>query len=207
MKRSFLLGIGGGTAGGKSTFARLLREHGSSKKVSVVLLDSYYYCRAHLDPTERAQANYDHPDAFEFSLVVDHLNRLREGNTITPPIYDYATHSRTSEVQVIDPTPLVIVEGILTLHDPKLRELFDLKVFVDAPERVRFERRAARDQAQRGRTLESVERQWRETVAPMHQQFCAPTKVLADVAISGEVITPEIVARFWQEQIEPRLTA
>lgn len=185
----FFVGVGGGTASGKTTFVERLRTEAPANKIQIVPLDAYYRLQDGKTLEERALTNYDHPDALEADLLFRHLADLRNGSSFEMPVYDYALHNRTSRTTKVSVAPVVVVEGILTLHYPFLRELFDLKIFVDCSEELRYERRLARDVSERGRTPESVAKQWRDTVKPMHDQYCQTTREVADRIISG--IEPE----------------
>lgn len=179
------VGIAGGTASGKTTLAAALLDACSPENATILPLDNYYIKRDHQPLEERSRANYDHPDALEFDLLVEHINALRSGHEILMPQYDFAQHTRSREVQRIEPRPVLIVEGILTLAMPKLRETFDHKVFVDSPDDLRLQRRLDRDVRERGRTAESVHAQWRETVQPMFEQYCYPSREQADLIVNG----------------------
>jgi uridine kinase len=148
---------------------------------------------SHLPPAERAVANFDHPDALDWSLLKNHIHALRAGQPIQVPIYDFSTHSRTGAHVELNPGPYVIVEGILALHDAMVRELLDLSVFVETPDGECFSRRIRRDQHERGRTRESVEYQYEATVRPMAEQYVLPTKRWADVVVSGLMPITEAV--------------
>ena len=180
----FMIGIAGGTGAGKSTFARRLKDALGSAAV-LIAHDSYYKNRPDLPPQERARLNYDHPDALETELMIRHLRLLREGTPIQRPRYDFSLHLRAPETVEERPAPIVIAEGILLFHDPRLRSLFDLKIYVDADADERILRRAGRDMAQRGRSLPDIARQYLDTVKPMHDRFVEPTKAFADIVIPG----------------------
>lgn len=182
----FVLGVAGGTGSGKTTVARRLAEvvgAAGGSAVALLTLDAYYRDRVDLAIEERAAMNYDHPDAFDWPLLLDHVARLRRGAPVSVPRYDFARYCRSPEQQAIEPAPVVIVEGILVLYDPALREQFDLKVYVDTDADVRFIRRLERDVAERGRTPASVIEQYLATVRPSHLQFVEPTKRYADVIL------------------------
>lgn len=151
--------------------------------VSLIHHDSYYYDKSHVPPEERVNINYDHPDALETSLLVEHLAALKGGRAVAVPVYDFARHARTGETVAVEPRPVVIVEGILILADRELRDLMDIKVFVDTDADLRIIRRTRRDIAERGRTFESVVRQYLQTVRPMHLEFVEPSKRYAHVII------------------------
>jgi uridine kinase len=182
-KAKLVVGIAGGTGSGKTTIARNIVRglpHGTC-----VLLehDGYYRDSAHLDLEERAMINYDHPDALETELLLKHIEMLRQGEAIEKPRYDYATHSRSKEKAVVEPVPVVVVEGILIFADPDLRKAFDIRIFVDTDADIRVLRRLSRDTQERGRTIEAVIRQYYATVRPMHLEFVEPSKRWADVII------------------------
>jgi len=167
-------GICGGSGSGKSTLVGMLRALLPPDTVSVLHFDAYYRDLSHLQPSAREQANFDHPDSLEHELFVEHLDGLLAGRPARVPTYDFATHSRLEEVDVVPPAPLVIVEGILIFAFAALRERFAYSVFLDVPESVRLERRVARDVVARGRTEASVRAQFAATVAPMHDAFVQP---------------------------------
>ena len=197
MSRCRIIGVAGGTASGKTTLARDIYRIGGSDKIQVIALDSYYRCHKHLPMEQRATINYDHPDVFEFDLLRRHLDTLISGEAVEVPTYDFATHSRAQETMRIEPTDVVIVEGILALHYPQLRQVYSYSVFVDASDDLRFDRRLKRDVRERGRTEESVYLQWNQTVHPMHVQFCAPTLDLASERVSGEVWDDSVIENLW----------
>lgn len=179
-----IIGIAGGTASGKTTLARKLYE--STKKVgsvSILRFDDYYYKMDHLTYEERCKINYDHPDSFDVNLLIEHLKELKKGNAIDKPTYDYVIHNRAKETELIEPSNVIIVEGILIFAIPNLREMFDVKIFVDTPDDIRLLRRLKRDVEDRGRTIESVSEQYLETVRPMHEAFVEPSKKYADLII------------------------
>lgn len=196
--------IVGGTGSGKTTLSTALATR-LGDRCAVIDHDSYYRDLAHLLPAERAAVNFDHPDSLENSLLADHLHRLRAGRSVDKPTYCFATHTRKPERKWIEPKPVVIVEGILLLALPELRNAFDLKVFVDVDDDVRALRRLRRDVSERGRTVESVVSQWLQTVRPMHERFVAPSRRSADIVISGEAPTDQSVARL-MAQIEAQAT-
>jgi uridine kinase len=178
----FVIGVAGGSGSGKTTVAEALAQE-MTDRVALVKLDAYYVHRPDLELEERARMNYDHPDSFEWSLLLDHLDQLLNGEPIPVPVYDYTHHARSDRVEWVQPSPIVVVEGILVLYEAALRYRFDLKVFVDTDDDVRFIRRLQRDVAERDRTPESVVEQYLETVRPSHLQFVEPSKRYADVII------------------------
>ncbi len=178
-----IIGICGGTGSGKTTLARKIIESVGRERVILVEQDSYYRNLADMPLDERHQANFDHLDAFDNGMLVNHIKRLKQGQSIEMPIYDYKNHVRSDAVEHLEPKPVVIVEGILIFADPRLSELLDVKVFVDTPDDIRFIRRLQRDIVERGRTLESVIAQYFATVRPMHFEFVEPSKRVADLII------------------------
>lgn len=180
---SLLIGIGGGTGSGKTTIATRVKESFRDARVVVVPQDAYYKDRSNLSPEERARINYDHPEAFDTELLIKHLNELKLGNPIEMPVYDFKTHTRLPKTVHVEPGEVIILEGILVLYDQRVRELLDIKIFVDTPDDIRFIRRLVRDVKERGRTVDSVINQYLETVRPMHLEFVEPTKSFADIII------------------------
>jgi len=177
-----MIGIAGGTGSGKTTFALALQAAAGEDSV-IISQDSYYVANTHLSFEERLKINYDHPDAFEDQLLIEHLQKLRRGEPIEVPIYDFTAYVRTDRTIPIRPRRIVLVEGILVLANPELRSLFDLKVFVDTDPDVRLLRRLTRDVKERGRSLESVHHQYLSTVKPMHEAFVEPSKKYADLIV------------------------
>jgi uridine kinase len=177
-----ILGIAGGSGSGKTLVARSIGE-AVGKQVVVIGQDSYYLDRSDLPFEERARINYDHPDAFDTPLLVEHLQKLRDGIPIEMPIYNYAIHARQKETFHVEPAPIIIVEGILVLGIPAIREMLDVKVFVDTDADVRFIRRLTRDVKERGRSLQSVIDQYLNVVRFMHLEFVEPSKRYADIIV------------------------
>lgn len=180
-RRPFVIGVAGGTCSGKTTVAERLVESIGDEHLALIRQDAYYIERSHQPLEERAAANYDHPDAFDWNLMTQQLGKLLEGETVPVPVYDYAAHDRSSDVQWVGPAPIIVFEGILALFDGELRDLFDLKIFVDTDADIRLTRRLQRDVTQRGRTYESILKQYLTTVRPSHEQFIEPSKRHADV--------------------------
>lgn len=178
---TIFIGIAGGTGSGETTLTEHLKQH-FGDDISVVHHDSYYKYQDR-PFEERCKQNYDHPDAFETDLMVEQLKELKAGRAIRCPVYSYADHQRTSETELIQPSKVVIVEGILIFQDPRLREMLDIKIFVETDADVRILRRALRDVRDRGRTLESVITQYLTTVKPMHEQFVEPSRKYADIIV------------------------
>lgn len=180
---SMIIGISGGTGSGKTTVANRILESVSASEVVFIQQDSYYRNLTDLPLDYRQVANFDHPDALDNDLMVNHIKKLKAGEAFDLPLYDFKTHTRMNETRRIEPKPIVIVEGILIFADARLLEQMDIKVFVDTPDDIRFIRRLRRDLAERGRTVESVIEQYVATVRPMHMQFVEPSKRYADVII------------------------
>jgi len=178
-----IIGICGGTGSGKTTVANRILESVSANEVVFIQQDSYYRNLKDLPLDYRNVANFDHPDALDNDLLVNHVRKLKAGEAIELPLYDFKTHSRLHETRLVEPKPIVIVEGILIFAEPRLLEQMDIKVFVDTPDDIRFIRRLRRDIAERARTVESVIEQYLATVRPMHMQFVEPSKRYADVII------------------------
>jgi uridine kinase len=178
-----VIGIAGGTGSGKSTIAKNIAAALPAAEVATIDHDAYYRDRPDLTAEERAQVNFDHPDALETSLLIEHVRALRAGQTVEIPAYDFTTHRRLPETRSVEPSPIVIVEGILVFVDPALRALLDIKVFVDTDADIRVFRRIRRDLSQRGRSFESVRDQYYRNVRPMHLEFVEPSKRWADLII------------------------
>ncbi|MBU5454087.1 uridine kinase [Caproiciproducens sp. MSJ-32] len=183
MKKPILIGIAGGTGSGKSTIADAIYSSFSNECIAMIQQDMYYKDQSHLTMEERVKTNYDHPQAFDNDLLIKHLNDLCNGIPIEKPIYDFSVHNRDKETIRVEPKSIIIVEGILVLEDPRLRELLDIKVYVDTDADIRILRRLIRDINERGRTLESVVDQYLNIVRPMHMQFTEPTKRYADIIV------------------------
>ncbi len=178
-----VIGICGGTGSGKTTITNRLSSALSADGVVVLQQDHYYKDLSHLSPAERAQCNFDHPGAVDTALFIEHINKLRRGESIERPVYDFTQHRRVLETVRIDPRPAILVEGILIFENQALRSLMDLRIFVDTDADLRFIRRLVRDISERGRTLESVIEQYQKTVRPMHLEFVEPSKRYADIII------------------------
>ena len=177
-----IIGIAGGTGSGKTTVTRKTKEY-FGEDVSAIYHDNYYKRHDELCYEERAKLNYDHPDAFDTAMMVEDLQRLRAGEAVRCPVYDYSIHNRTDDTVEVRPTKVVIAEGILIFQDPGLREQMDIKIFVDTDADTRILRRILRDVKERGRTLESVIGQYLTTVKPMHEQYVQPSRKYADIVM------------------------
>lgn len=182
---SAIIGIAGGTGSGKTTVAESIASSFSDESVVIIGHDSYYHDHSHLSPSDRALINYDHPHAFDTALLIRQLEELANGRAVEQPIYDYVTHSRKPRGILIRPARVILVEGILVLENKRLREMMDIRIFIDTDNDERFIRRLLRDTHERGRDLDSVVRQYLGTVRPMHLDFIEPTKRYADIIIPG----------------------
>lgn len=177
-----IIGIAGGSASGKTSIVKILKQH-LGNKAQVIFLDAYYRGFEELPLEERKQLNFDHPDSFESDRLVRDLQQLKRGQAIEMPIYDYVAYARKAHTTTVQPHEVILVEGLLVLYYPELRDLFDLKVYVETDSDERLIRRIVRDTIKRGRTLDSVLQQYQSTVKPMHEQFIAPSKKHADIII------------------------
>lgn len=178
-----IIGVAGGSGSGKTTIAESVVDVVGPEHIVLVPHDAYYRDQDALSFEERAQINYDHPDSLETELLADHLKRLRAGESVPRPVYDFSTHTRSDETVTVDPESVILVEGILVLAEPELRDLMDLKVYVDTDADLRLLRRLTRDIVERGRTMDSVLEQYQATVRPMHIQFVEPSKRFADIIV------------------------
>jgi len=194
-----VIGIAGGSGSGKTTLARLILERVGIDRIAFLPHDGYYKDLSSLPINQRATINFDHPDSLDSDLLVSHIISLRKNQSIELPIYDFKSHSRTKDTIHIEPHPIIMVEGILIFAEKKLRNLLEVKIFVDTDPDIRFIRRLERDLTERGRTTESVIRQYMATVRPMHLEFVEPSKRYADVIIPegglNEVAMEMVVAR------------
>ncbi len=178
-----IIGIAGGTGSGKTTVVKRIAKALPPHCVAVVPLDSYYNDTTELTPEERAAINFDHPDAFDWKLLTDHIRKLRNNEAIEQPTYSYIESNRQKETVHVDPKPVIIIEGIMALHYKKLRDMMDLKIFVDTDSDVRLIRNIRRDVVERGRTVDMVLDRYEKVLKPMHEQFIEPTKKFADLII------------------------
>ena len=184
MMNTVIIGVAGGTGSGKSTFTNRLKDE-FKDNVSVIYYDNYYKRRDDVTLEERKGFNYDHPDAFDTELLVRHITELKAGRTIECPVYDFTLYNRSDETVTIRPSKVIIVEGILVLQNEDLRNLLDIKIFVEADADERILRRVIRDVKERGRDVEGIARQYLTTVKPMHYIYVEPTKALADIVINS----------------------
>ena len=183
MKKPILIGITGGTGSGKSTVTKEIFKFIDKSNIAVIEQDSYYKDQSHLSFEERVKTNYDHPFAFDYDLLIEHLKDLLDRKPIAKPSYDFERHNRKIESEIVEPRDIIILEGILILSEKEIRDLLDIKIFVDTDADVRVIRRILRDIKDRGRTLDSVILQYMNTVRPAHLQFVEPTKRYADIII------------------------
>ncbi|HEV2836564.1 MAG TPA: uridine kinase [Pyrinomonadaceae bacterium] len=207
---SLIIGISGGTGSGKTTVANRILESVSASEVVFIQQDSYYRNINDLPLDYRNIANFDHPDALDNDLLVNHVRRLKAGEPVELPLYDFKTSMRLNDTRHVEPKPIVIVEGILIFVDPRLLEQMDIKVFVDTPDDIRFIRRLRRDLAERGRTVESVIEQYIATVRPMHMQFVEPSKRHADVIIpegGHNLVSIDLLSGKIRERLASALTS
>jgi uridine kinase len=178
-----VIGIAGGTGSGKTTISNVILDRIGHRKVAYLMHDSYYMDLSALPTAQRVEINFDHPHSLDTELMVQHINQLKAGVSVKVPTYDFTTHSRTEKTIQVKSRPIILVEGILIFAEPELRELFDVKLFVDTDADIRFIRRLQRDISERGRTTESVINQYQNTVRPMHLKFVEPSRRYADVII------------------------
>ena len=183
MEKPILIGITGGTGSGKSTIADALYSNFSKDRITMIQQDMYYKDQSNLSMEERVKTNYDHPMAFDNDLLVEHLQKLIKGEAIEKPRYDFTIHNRAKDTTTVEPREIIIVEGILILEDERIRDLLDIKVYVDTDADIRILRRLVRDIDERGRTVESVIDQYLKMVRPMHMEYKEPTKRYADIII------------------------
>jgi uridine kinase len=208
--KPLIMGIAGGSGSGKTTVARRVAEAMPGASVALVEMDSYYKNLTHLTYEERRHVNWDHPDAFDIDLFVSQLSRLAAGEAIDKPVYDFVTHARAPESVRVEPTQVVVIDGILLFVDARVRELCDVKVYVDADADIRLLRRMRRDMRKRGRPLEEIIEQYLTTVRPMHLEFVEPSKRYADIIVPrggrNQVAIEMIVARIRHRLHETRDT-
>jgi len=209
--KPFIIGIAGGSGSGKSTVARNVAQALHTETVAFIDMDAYYRNYATLTLDERRKINWDHPDAFDWELLIDQLGRLASGESIEKPVYDFVTHTRSDKTVVVPPAQVVVIDGILLFSDARVRDLCDVKVFVDADADIRLIRRIRRDIKKRGRPLDEVIEQYLTTVQPMHLQFVEPSKRYADLivprgghnAVAIEMIVAKIQRRIAQTRSAP----
>ncbi|HUQ32120.1 MAG TPA: uridine kinase [Pyrinomonadaceae bacterium] len=204
-----IIGICGGTGSGKTTVANSILESVNASEVAFIQQDSYYRNLKDLPLDYRQAVNFDHPDALDNDLLVHHVRKLKAGGSVELPLYDFKTHTRLNDTLLIEPKPIVIIEGILIFAEPRLLEQMDIRVFVDTPDDIRFIRRLRRDIAERGRTVDSVIEQYLATVRPMHMQFVEPSKRYADVIIpegGHNLVSIDLISGKIRERLSSALT-
>jgi uridine kinase len=200
-----IIGVAGGTASGKTTFVNEVMSGLSTEGLGLIAQDAYYKDNSHLTFDQRCLLNYDHPEAIDFDLMVEQIKALKAGASIDQPVYDYKIHNRTTETLPIAPKAVFIIEGILVLHHKALRDLMDLKIFVDAPGDQRLMRRMKRDMAERGRDLDEVMQRYSETLKPMHDAYIEPSKAHADIVVLSHQNNPQAVSLL-QTYIESKMS-
>lgn len=183
MRKPIIIGVTGGTGSGKTTVTRKIIEEFGDVSLAYIPQDAYYKDQSHLTMDERVLTNYDHPLAFDNDLLSDHIRQLLDGQSVQMPVYDFTQHNRAEETIRLEPKEVIIIEGILIFSDKELRDLMDIKVFVDTDDDIRIIRRIKRDMAERGRSLDSIIDMYTSIVKPMHEQFIEPTKKFADIII------------------------
>jgi uridine kinase len=199
--KPFVIGVAGGSGSGKSTVTREVLASIGPEMAAVVMQDDYYLDQSHLSPDDRFKTNYDHPDAFDWPLMMQQVQALCRGEAIEMPVYDFTVHNRSRKTITLKPAPVIVIEGLFALFDANLCRMMSLKVFVDTASDVRFIRRLQRDISERGRSVDSVIKQYLDTVRPMHKQFIEPTKRHADVIFphgangpAVDIITTKVVS-------------
>lgn len=205
-----IIGICGGTGSGKTTIARSIVDTVGEEKVVLIEQDSYYRNLADMPLDERHQANFDHPDSIDSEMLVNHIMRLKQGLTVEMPVYDMITHTRSDRIEIIEPKPIVIIEGILIFSEPRVLDLIDIRIFVDTPDDVRLMRRMRRDINERGRSFERTLDQYERTIRPMHFEFVEPSKRHAHIIIpegSNSGITVEFLCGMIREKLNEQKTA
>lgn len=183
MRKPIIIGVTGGTGSGKTTVTRKIIEEFGDVSLAYIPQDAYYKDQSHLTMDERVLTNYDHPLAFDNDLLSEHIRQLLDGQAVQMPVYDFTQHNRAEETIRVEPKEVIIIEGILIFSDKELRDLMDIKVFVDTDDDIRIIRRIKRDMAERGRSLDSIIDMYTSIVKPMHEQFIEPTKKFADIII------------------------
>ena len=184
MKKPIFIGISGGSGSGKTTIVNRIYSEVPEKCISIIEHDAYYKDQSHLTYDQRCKTNYDHPFAFDTDLFVEHIQDLKNGQIIEKPIYDYEIHNRKKEKIIVEPKEIIIVEGLLVFYEERIRDLLDIKIFVDTDADIRIMRRIMRDMKDRGRSLDSIIAQYVNTVRPAHEQFIEPSKKYADIIVT-----------------------
>lgn len=190
---SRVIAIAGGTGSGKSFLAKRLKNIYPQDQALILSQDSYYKDLSNLSYKNRSNQNFDHPDSIDSLLIEDHLKKLLSGETIYRPKYDFVTHLRKKNIQIVKPCPIIIIEGILMLHYTRLHDFYSLKIFIETPEAIRIKRRIKRDTHSRGRTPESIKKQYYSLVKPMHDKFVQPSKSFSDIILKGTDLIEKLV--------------
>lgn len=190
---SRVIAIAGGTGSGKSFLAKRLKNIYPQDQALIISQDSYYKDLSNLSYKNRSNQNFDHPDSIDSLLIEDHLKKLLSGETIYRPKYDFVTHLRKKNIQIVKPCPIIIIEGILVLHYTRLHDFYSLKIFIETPEAIRIKRRIKRDTHSRGRTPESIKKQYYSLVKPMHDKFVQPSKSFSDIILKGTDLIEKLV--------------
>lgn len=190
---SRVIAIAGGTGSGKSFLAKRLKNIYPQDQALIISQDSYYKDLSNLSYKNRSNQNFDHPDSIDSLLIEDHLKKLLSGETIYRPKYDFVTHLRKKNIQIVKPCPIIIIEGILMLHYTRLHDFYSLKIFIETPEAIRIKRRIKRDTHSRGRTPESIKKQYYSLVKPMHDKFVQPSKSFSDIILKGTDLIEKLV--------------
>lgn len=184
MKKPLFIGITGGSGSGKTTIVKKIFQEVPETSIAIIEHDSYYKDQSDMTFEDRCKTNYDHPFAFDTDLLVEHIKQLKNGNSIEKPVYDYEIHNRKTETKTVEPKEIIIVEGLLVFYEKEIRDLLDIKIFVDTDADIRLMRRIVRDMNERSRTLESIIDQYTDTVRPAHEQFIEPSKKYADIIVT-----------------------
>lgn len=200
MRKQFIIGISGGSGAGKTTLSKAIIENYSNDRIAYICLDSFYLDQSHIPLQERERINYDHPDSIDFKLLISVLKKIKMGEPIDIPRYDFATHARSNLIQHIEPTSIIILDGILLFQSPEILNLLDVKIFINISTEIRLKRRVQRDVKERGRTIDSVIHQFYETVSPMHELYVQPTLKYADIVVNDKFVSEHVI-----EEINSRI--
>ena len=200
MREQFIIGISGGSGAGKTTLSQAIIEYYSKDRIAYICLDSFYLDQSHIPLQEREQINYDHPDSIDFKLFNSVLKKIKMGEPTDIPHYNFASHERSNLFQHIEPTSIIILEGILLFHSTEILNMLDVKIFIDISTEIRLKRRVQRDVTERGRAVDSVIHQFYETVSPMHELYVQPTLKYADIVVSNKFVADHVI-----EEINSRI--
>ena len=191
--KPIIMGISGGTGSGKTFIANQIKKSFEKNEVLVLNQDAYYYDLGHIPFEKRIDINFDHPDSIDIELLCTHISKLISGESVKIPVYDFSRHVRSDIINITSFAKMIIIEGIFSLYYPALRKLYTMKIFVDTPENIRLKRRITRDILERGRSKKSVEKQYIESVAPMHKLYVKPTRKYADIVVQGDGNSQDII--------------